>query len=740
MRAAGRPAALAAPGTARSAKPAKAAKAVDPDYERRRRGVARPPALTHRPPAGRNGRGRHPSAPGRPGGQASRSRGRNLIPPPIRRIVPHAGFRRGTRLMTVELGHLALILAFLVAVLQMVVPMVGAHRGWSDWMRVAVPAATVQFALTLAAFLRAHACLRCLRLLRSPRCAQLPLRQADDLQARRHLGEPRGLDAALDADPHLLRRHGGLVGRQPAPRAAAPACWRPGHRCASPSSASSCLPPIPSCGLQTRPLTATTSTRSCRTPASPSTRRSSTSATSASRWPISFAVAALIEGRVDAGLGALGAALDAAGLGFPDHRHRAWAPGRSYYELGWGGWWFWDPVENASFMPWLIAAALLHSAIVVEKRDTLKSWTILLAILAFSLLADRRPSSCARGSSPASTPSPTTPSAASSPAGSSRAFIGGSLTLYAWRAPVAAARTASSPPSAARAALVVNNLLLVVATLVVFFGTIWPLLAEVLTGRKISVGPALLRPRLHALHGGAGGDPAGRRDAALEARQPAAGRWQLRGRWRWRWRSARWSGRCRPGGRCWRRSARRSRRGWSLGAFADMAERVRLGRVGPGETARRRAQPAAGRLGQGRGARRARRHHLRHRRDHRLGSRRTSASSGPARASAFAGYDVAARRRGSGRGPNYAPTRATLTVLRGRRGGRHAAAREAVLPGAAHAHDRGRHRPGLHPRPLRRAGRPAGGRRLGGADLRQALRQLDLDRRARHGGWAARSA
>lgn len=57
----------------------------------------------------------------------------------------------------------------------------------------------------------------------------------------------------------------------------------------------------------------------------------------------------------------------------------------AYYELGWGGWWFWDPVENASFMPWLVAAALLHSAIVVEKRDALKSWTILLAIIAFSL-------------------------------------------------------------------------------------------------------------------------------------------------------------------------------------------------------------------------------------------------------------------------------------------------------------------------------------------------------------------
>ena len=97
----------------------------------------------------------------------------------------------------------------------------------------------------------------------------------------------------------------------------------------------------------------------------------------------SFAIAALIEGRVDAAWArwvrpwtllawvflTIGIALGS-----------FWA----YYELGWGGWWFWDPVENVSFMPWLLAAALLHSAIVVEKRDALKSWTILLAILAFS--------------------------------------------------------------------------------------------------------------------------------------------------------------------------------------------------------------------------------------------------------------------------------------------------------------------------------------------------------------------
>src|SRR4030095_8213545 len=98
----------------------------------------------------------------------------------------------------------------------------------------------------------------------------------------------------------------------------------------------------------------------------------------------SLAVAALIEGRVDAAWArwvrpwALAAwSLLTVGITLGSF----WA----YYELGWGGWWFWDPVENASFMPWLVAAALLHSAIVVEKRNALKVWTVLLSILAFSL-------------------------------------------------------------------------------------------------------------------------------------------------------------------------------------------------------------------------------------------------------------------------------------------------------------------------------------------------------------------
>ena len=122
----------------------------------------------------------------------------------------------------------------------------------------------------------------------------------------------------------------------------------------------------------------------------------------------------------------------------------------AYYELGWGGWWFWDPVENVSFMPWLVACALLHSAIVVEKRGTLKSWTILLAILAFSF-------SLVGAFIVRSGILTSVHSFANDPDRGMflvlilAAFIGGSLTLYAARAGPCA-RPPPSPSSAARAA------------------------------------------------------------------------------------------------------------------------------------------------------------------------------------------------------------------------------------------------------------------------------------------------
>lgn len=200
----------------------------------------------------------------------------------------------------------------------------------------------------------------------------------------------------------------------------------------------------------------------------------------------SFAVAALIEGKVDAAWARwvrpwtlLAWAFLTAGIALGSW----WA----YYELGWGGFWFWDPVENASFMPWLVATALLHSAIVVEKRDTLKSWTILLAIIGFSLSLIG------------------TFLVRSGVINSVHAFandpergvfilaflvvvIGGSLTLYAWRAPTLKGGGLFQPISR-EGALLLNNLLLTTACGVVFVGTVFPLILEMTGGDKISVGP-----------------------------------------------------------------------------------------------------------------------------------------------------------------------------------------------------------------------------------------------------------
>ncbi len=199
----------------------------------------------------------------------------------------------------------------------------------------------------------------------------------------------------------------------------------------------------------------------------------------------SFAVAALIEGRVDATwarwvrpwtLAAWVALTLGIALG------SWWA----YYELGWGGWWFWDPVENASFMPWLAATALLHSATVVEKRDTLKSWTILLAILAFSLslLGTFLVRSGVLTSVHAFA---TDPTRGVFILGLLVVAIGGSLLLYAWRAPALQGGGTFAPISR-EGGLLLNNLLLSTAAATVLLGTLYPLALDTIGGPKISVG------------------------------------------------------------------------------------------------------------------------------------------------------------------------------------------------------------------------------------------------------------
>jgi cytochrome c-type biogenesis protein CcmF len=199
-----------------------------------------------------------------------------------------------------------------------------------------------------------------------------------------------------------------------------------------------------------------------------------------------FAVAALIEGRVDPAwarwvrpwtLAAWCALTTGIAMG------SWWA----YYTLGWGGWWFWDPVENASFMPWLVGTALLHSAIVVEKREALKTWTILLAIIAFSLslIGTFLVRSGVLTSVHAFANDPMR-----------GVFIllliclytGGALLLFAWRAPQLAGGGLFAPISR-EGGLLLNNLLLTTAAATVLIGTLYPLFLDLVAHQKVSVGP-----------------------------------------------------------------------------------------------------------------------------------------------------------------------------------------------------------------------------------------------------------
>jgi cytochrome c-type biogenesis protein CcmF len=199
-----------------------------------------------------------------------------------------------------------------------------------------------------------------------------------------------------------------------------------------------------------------------------------------------FAIAALISGRLDAAWArwsrpwttaawiflTLGIALGS-----------WWA----YYELGWGGWWFWDPVENASFMPWLVGTALIHSLAVTEKRGSFKNWTVLLAIAAFSLslLGTFLVRSGVLTSVHAFA---TDPKRGVFILFFLAAVVGSSLTLFAWRAPKVSLGGAFALVSR-ETLLLLNNVLLVVACGSVLLGTLYPLLLDALNMGKISVGP-----------------------------------------------------------------------------------------------------------------------------------------------------------------------------------------------------------------------------------------------------------
>ena len=202
-----------------------------------------------------------------------------------------------------------------------------------------------------------------------------------------------------------------------------------------------------------------------------------------------FALAALIGGKLDATWARWSRPWTTAAWSFLTlgiALGSAWA----YYELGWGGWWFWDPVENASFMPWLIGTALIHSLAVTEKRGIFKSWTVLLAILAFSLslLGTFLVRSGILTSVHAFA---TDPKRGVFILAFLTVVIGASLALYAWRAPtlgLAKAPRAFDPVSR-ESLLLANNVLLAVALLAVMLGTLYPLFIDALNLGKISVGP-----------------------------------------------------------------------------------------------------------------------------------------------------------------------------------------------------------------------------------------------------------
>ncbi|UZT76596.1 heme lyase CcmF/NrfE family subunit [Ectopseudomonas chengduensis] len=199
-----------------------------------------------------------------------------------------------------------------------------------------------------------------------------------------------------------------------------------------------------------------------------------------------FAIAALLGGKLDAAWARWSrpwTIVAWAFLGIGIALGSWWA----YYELGWGGWWFWDPVENASFMPWLVGTALIHSLAVTEKRGVFKSWTVLLAIAAFSLslLGTFLVRSGVLTSVHAFA---TDPERGVFILAFLLIVVGGSLALFAVRAPVVKSQVGFGLWSR-ETLLLVNNIVLIVAAAMILLGTLYPLVLDALTGAKLSVGP-----------------------------------------------------------------------------------------------------------------------------------------------------------------------------------------------------------------------------------------------------------
>lgn len=386
--------------------------------------------------------------------------------------------------MITELGHFTLILAMCIAVLQAIVPMIGAYRRLPGWMAFAIPAANAQFfllAISFAALTYAFV------------TSDFSLRL---VVLNSHTDKP------------MLYKVSGVWGNHEGSMLlwvmilalfGASAAWFGGNL--PPTLRARVLSVQGAIGATFLAFIVFTSNPFLRLVTPPMNGQDLNPLLQdpglafhppflylgyvGLSMAFSFAVAALIEGRVDAAwarwvrpwtLAAWVFLTIGIGLG------SWWA----YYELGWGGFWFWDPVENASFMPWLFAAALLHSAIVVEKREVLKSWTILLAILGFgfSLIGTFIVRSGVLTSVHAFANDPERGVVILLILG---VFVGGALILFAIRSASMEARGIFGLASR-ETALIANNVLLAVSSFVVFVGTLWPLFAEMFLDTKLSVG------------------------------------------------------------------------------------------------------------------------------------------------------------------------------------------------------------------------------------------------------------
>ncbi len=386
--------------------------------------------------------------------------------------------------MIIEAGHFALVLALMVTTVQAIVPLIGAQRGDGAWMAVAGPAAMAQFALlaiAFAALTNAYVTsdFSLLNVVRNSHSAKPMLYKVSGVWGN-HEGSMLLWALILALSGAAVAAFGrnlppGFRARVLSVQAIIAMGFllfilftsNPFERLLpAPANGQGLNPLLQDVGLALHP---------------PFLYLGYVGFSIA----FSFAVAALIEGRVDAAwarwvrpwtLAAWSFLTVGNGLG------SWWA----YYELGWGGWWFWDPVENSSFMPWLAGTALLHSAVVVERRDTLKGWTIFLAILTFalSLLGAFLVRSGVLTSVHAF---------ASDPARGVFILvllillIGGALLLFAWRGPRLKA-TGLFRPVSREGGLLLNNLLMTTAAAVVLLGTLYPLFLDAVGGGKVSVG------------------------------------------------------------------------------------------------------------------------------------------------------------------------------------------------------------------------------------------------------------